>query len=420
MNNAALTDEIEIMAIDEDPNASVFWEIFANEFFPKSKVTTSNAGYDALECIQNKQGRFDVLLCSWELRGLSGYIFMQKARENSKYRHTPFVMFSHLLTQEATTLLTEFGINHCFVKPYNKEAIAQKIKDLILFEKNLDSNQKLMRKVQEYLDEGKPTEALKFVSELAKIKSGPHLHGSLLLQGEVWLRVEKLPQAEQAFREAQKLNPTDQSTLQGIAKVMLKTGLETEAIAILEKLQKDSPKSLTRMLTLGDAYMGAGQINNAEMLFKEMQKFDAENREAQEGLGKVAFSQGQLEIAAKLFKESGKGEQVARWLNNIGIAKVKNGNHNDAIEIYKNASVVLPNDEKTKLIDYNIALAFYKSNRLADAVQAFASALEKDGQYEKAKVALLSSIKEARQKQIKLPNESRLKYLLGKEFPEAS
>ena len=404
------TSANNFMILDDNSNNALFWEMTITGAFDGAKVTVCRTGYEALEVA--KTNRFDFFISSWELEPMSGLVFMQKLREQHKYKFTPFLIFSNVLTPEDVALAEEFGITNFLLKPFEKIKIVEKVQGMYEVEKNLDQTSRLLRKIEDYITENKVSEALKLIT--ATLKPGPQAARAYSLNGDIWARTEHTDKAEKSYGEALKFDANFPPALNGLGKLYLKQKRFDEAVPVFEALHNSSPRNLMRMVTLGGAYLESGDETKAEAMFKKVRGLDDSNTEAAEGLGKVNFNRGNIDLAAKFFRESGKGDELASYFNNMAITNVSRGRFDEGIEIYKNAMKVLPDQGKFHLLEFNIGLALKKSLRAGMACEAFARSLLALPSYEKAFVSMNSSAQEAQTKGEKfnqeLVNQAAQKY----------
>jgi tetratricopeptide (TPR) repeat protein len=386
-----MADEKSFMVVDEKDTNSLFWEMTMKEAFANSTVKCCKNGYDALD--DAKGGRYHFFVASWEMQPMSGLIFMQKLRKIFKYRHAPVLIFSQVLKEEEMALAQEFGIKNYLLPPFTKERILEKVNAMFAEETNLDNTQRMLRKIEDWISEKKINEALKVINDV--LKPGPNAARAYSLNGDIWAQTEHLEKAEKAYRESLKFDEKYVPAMNGLGMLYLKMKKFKEAADQFEIVNRLCPKNLDRMINLGNAYLGNGDDAKAEAMFNQVKVADVSNADASEALGKVEFQRGNLDNAARFFKESGKGEELATYFNSMGIAMVNQGKHDDAIKLYRNAMVVLPDQEKAHLLEFNIALAYKKSNRYGEATGAFARSLIAAPSYEKAYQGMALCMREA-------------------------
>jgi two-component system chemotaxis response regulator CheY len=405
-----------IMVVDENTANALFWEMTLKSRYDGCTILVCKTGIEALDLA--KKQKIDFFVASWELKPMSGLIFMQKLREIRKFRHAPFLIFSQLLNEEDISLAQEFGITNYLLRPFDKTRVIEKVEQMFASEGNLDNIQKTLRKVEDWIVEGKINEALKLISDC--LKPGNHAALAYTLNGDIWSRTEHADKAEKSYKEALGFDSNFSPAVNGLGKLYLKLKRFPEAIQLLESLHKRCPSNLSRMICLGNAYLGTGEDTKAEALFKQVRDLDKEVAEAPEGLGKVNFNRGNMELAAKFFKESGKGAELGGYFNSMGIAMVNQGNNQEAINLYRNAMQVLPDKDKFHLLEFNIGLAYKKSDLYAEAVEAFARSLLCNTAYDKAFQALQICIKEAQNRRLTYNQELVTKALQTRKSTDGS
>ena len=387
-------EKSRFLFVDSDSKNSLFWEMLIKDGFPQAEVSVCKTGFEALDLAERQL--FDFCVASWEMEPMSGLIFMQKLKTVRKYRRVPFLIFSQLLSEDDLFLAREFGITNYLLKPFDKARVISKMTDMINEEKNLDSVQKNLRKIEDYINEGKVNEALKLIPDCLS-KKGAHLMRAQCLYGDMWLKMTQLEKAEKAYKASLLEDPQHTPAKAGLSKVYMKLGRFDEGLVLAEELHKKSKFNLDHMVQLGEAYLDKGDEAKAEQVFHKLGEIDSTNKDAKAGLGKVAFQRGHMDLAAKFFKESGKGDELASYFNNMGIALINQAKRfDDGDKVYLNALKVLPDRAKSYQLLYNLGLAYKKFERHGDATKYFAESLIESPTFEKAYQALLLSVKEAK------------------------
>lgn len=387
------TKAVTVMVVDSNHDNALFWELTVKAAWEDAKVVTCAQGYDAID--QAKATKFDFFVASWDLEPMSGMVLMQNLKEMHRYRHVPYLLFSHVLGDDDLNLAQDFGITNYLIRPFDKERVVEKLKVMYEAESNLDSTQRNLRKVEDWIAEGKVNEALKLLTPLLD-KKGPHLLRAFTLNGDLWSKTEKIDKAEASYKNALKIDPAHAPALTGLGKLYIRLKRFDEGLPLLEQLHSKSPRNLMRMVNLGGAYLESGDEGKAEAMYRKIQALDSDNGEAKNGMGKIEFSKGNFDNAARLFRESGRGEELASYFNTMAIQRVSKGKYDEGVTIYQNAMKVLPDRTKFHLLEFNIGLALRKAGKLGAAVDAFARSLKESPSYEKAQVALRASMAEAK------------------------
>lgn len=386
-----MAESLDVLIVDSDENNALFWEMLIKNSFEGSNVTISRTGFEAIDVA--KQGKFNFFIASWELQGMSGFVFMQKIREQRKYRYHPILIFSSILKEDEISLAGEFGVKNFLLKPFDKAKVLDKMQKMLKEERDEDPALWNLRKIEEWILDDKVTDALKLISQY--LKNGPHAARAFSLAGDLWSRTRHTDKAEEAYKKSLDYESDYLPALNGLGKLYLKLKRIDEATEIFERANQQIPNNLERMLNLGNAYLEKGNTNKAEEMFEKVKAVDEDNPEAAAGMGKVAFAEGNLDLAAQFFRESGKGDELAGYFNNNGIMMVNQGKYDEAISLYSNAIRVLPTESKVHFLEFNIGLAYKKSGRNGPAAEAFARSLIQNPSYEKAFQGLAVSIKDA-------------------------
>lgn len=199
--------------------------------------------------------------------------------------------------------------------------------------------------------------------------------------------------AEKWLRRAVAKNPNYLKALQALADLHMHQGAHAEALPLLERLKANNPRNFRRLSKIGKCHFAMGEYAKAEKAFSDALAIDEFQPEAREELGKIKCVQGDYEAAKVLLARSNNGRKLATFLNAIGIKLVEQKRYAESIEHYKNAQFVLPGNEASHLLFFNIGLAYAKWGRLAEAQKYIRLALVKEPCYERA-AALLKSLQD--------------------------
>jgi tetratricopeptide (TPR) repeat protein len=173
------------------------------------------------------------------------------------------------------------------------------------------------------LDQGKSQEAVSLLEGLTKRSPSPTL---LDLLGEAYTQTKDLAKAEQAYRKAMELDPSELSHQRGLAQTLLAEEKYSDALAAYQKLADLMPDD-------PDVYLRIAQI------YRELHQLD----KAEENLVKARqYSPGSLEVMyneAMLYEAQGRYEDAIRVLS-------------DAVTGIKGQSTVLPSRRRSLSILY--------------------------------------------------------------------
>ena len=184
------------------------------------------------------------------------------------------------------------------------------------------------------LDEGKSADAVSLLEGLASRTPSAAL---LDLLGDAYTQTKDLGKAEQAYRKAAELDPSELSHQRGLAQTLLAEEKFSDALAVYQKLIDLMPDD-------ADTYLRIAQI------YREMHQLD----HAEENLLKARqYAPGSLEVMyneAMLYQAQGRYDDAIRVLS-------------DAVNGVKGQSAVLPSRRRSLAILYQELGQLYKDRQ---------------------------------------------------------
>src|SRR5580704_8930182 len=235
------------------------------------------------------------------------------------------------------------------------------------------------------LDEGKSAEAVALLEGMTSRTPSPVL---LDLLGDAYTQTKDLPKAEQAYRKASDLDPSELSHLRGLGQTLLAEEKYPEALVVYQKLADLMPDD-------ADVYLRTAQI------YREMHQLD----HAEQSLLKARqYAPGSLEVMyneAMLYQAQGRYEDAIRVLS-------------DAISGVKGQSAVLPSRRRSLAVLYEQLGQLYRDRQ---SYQAAAYTYEElghlgDEEDRRARILLMDTYREARDlpKALQVGKEAVAKY----------
>src|ERR1700676_1523607 len=184
------------------------------------------------------------------------------------------------------------------------------------------------------LDEGKCAEAGRLLQGMNNRAPSAAL---LVLLGDAYTQTKDLPKAEQAYRKAVELDPSELSHQRGLGQTLMAEEKYSDALAVYQKLADLMPDD-------ADIYLRIAQI------YREMHQLD----HAEESLLKARqYAPGSLEVMyneAMLYQAQGRYDDAIRVLS-------------DAITGVKGQSAVLPSRRRSLAILYQELGQLYKERQ---------------------------------------------------------
>ena len=381
-----------IMIVDDAEQNLLFFNVLLKEI-GFNKCSTSTNGAEALEIIEQQHIQF--VITAWEMGPIPGTVFVQKARSKKNKKYLPCLIYSKRMNDGDINLTKELGFDSVLSMPFDREKAKDLIKRMIAAEEALSPLEKQLRKLEFYLLDNRPSEALKLVDSKTLTKGEFYARAQTLV-AEIWFRLMKYDKADLHLSEALKDNPDYFPALQLKTQLLSKQGKQSEAIAILVEMSKKSPNNLTTLVNLGCAYVETEQFDKAKETFGKVNALDSSNTELKQGQAKMAFRQGDLSLASQLISELESGDEMARYFNNMAISMVVMGDCERGIATYQNAMKVLADKAKLHLLHYNLGLAWKKKGDIEKALKEFCQSYIVEPRYEKAYNSVARTVRDLR------------------------
>ena len=197
------------------------------------------------------------------------------------------------------------------------------------------------------------------------------------------------------WSEARERNPNYYRAVSGLIRTYTKTGEHLKALALIKRMHTVNNRNLSRITRMGETYLDLNNPYQAEGCFLRAIESDKYNDRARNGMAEVKFLQGDLTQAKDLLAKSRDRTIIAQHLNHKGIELVRAGRYAEALKHYMQAHYILPDQDKSSFIFYNIGLCHSRWGNLAMAEKFLRLALVKNPQYDKA-LRLLQRVKQHR------------------------
>lgn len=313
------------------------------------------------------------------------------------------LVIGHGMTREDTIFLAESQVGGIFSLPPKLAAWERQISAFIRRVEGHHANEVSRANSAEERVVGRFLEMLSVwdrVSDEMKMKSTEQL---LRVLGDSSRYAELLAKkciAEKNFRSAEQWlqksiskNPNYFSAMQLLSDVYFEMGKGDKSLELLEKLRESNPRSVQRLVKIAKCHIQRNEYDKADKVLSDALCIDEFYAEAREQLGRVKIVLGDYESARSLLRHTSKNRDLAHFLNKMGIDLVARAKFKQSIEHYKKAQFVLPGNEQSHLLFFNIGLAYAKWGKLSEARKYVNLALIRQPNYEKA-INLLQKIEE--------------------------
>ena len=100
------------------------------------KTTLKQLGYenileaesgDEAQGLLKEEGPFGLIVCDWNMPGMSGLDLLRWVRQTDRLRGLPFLMVTAEAKRENILEAIQAGVTNYVVKPFNKQKLADKI-----------------------------------------------------------------------------------------------------------------------------------------------------------------------------------------------------------------------------------------------------------------------------------------------------
>lgn len=316
-------------------------------------------------------------------------VFFVEREINGKYCHDlvqflknqyPDVLIIILTTEVAREILIylhEIGANNVITKPISPDMLIEKIAFTI----------KPRGQIGELIDAGKKLnetgmfdEAAVLARKILEIKPGSP--AALLMLGDSFKGQNKMDEALNAYMEASRNGKLFLDPIKKIAELHKITGNVREETKYLERLDRLSPLNVDRKISIGDNYMSLGERDKAVEIFDDAIKLATKEAMAQVGRVTRTIAEHCIsnapELSEKYLRQSLESKKGAldksdiETFNRLGITLRKQGKPDLAIEEYRKALKIAPNDAG---LYYNMAMAYSEGRQFQDAYNFLDKAL---------------------------------------------
>jgi Tfp pilus assembly protein PilF len=201
---------------------------------------------------------------------------------------------------------------------------------------------------------------------------------ALILQGR-----HDFEAAHKHWESAVELNPNYFLAYENWAKSLTALNKHDAALVVLKRMCALNNNRISRLAQMGFLQLEMKNLVSAEHLFRTALQKNPNQPKALNGLAEIQFLKGEYDECKRLLAQSSQAPAIASRLNKLGVQLVQKGNYELALELYRNARNVLPDNEKGPLLFYNMALCYSKWGQPAMARKFATLALIKDPAYQK-------------------------------------
>jgi tetratricopeptide (TPR) repeat protein len=224
--------------------------------------------------------------------------------------------------------------------------------------------------------------AIKEYETIVRLK--PNDLDNRLLLGQLYGLNHDSAKAEEQFRAAQKIDPSNEDVVLDIAREYSEQGDLNHAAKVISDVP-EGDRSGRMDFALAALYDELKRPKDAAAAYQAALEQDPNNTDAERGLAAALAASGQMEAAAKVNAQILQSDpQDPQALIREGEIQRQKGDYEQALTTFKKAEAQLSNDKDPELI-YNEALTYAGLGRFDDSVKAVKQLLaltaSQDGKY---------------------------------------
>jgi tetratricopeptide (TPR) repeat protein len=287
----------------------------------------------------------------------------------NQYPDVLIIILTGEVAREILIYVHEIGANNVITKPISADMLIEKIAFTV---KPRGQIGELIEAGKKLNESGRYEEAKAIARKILEIKPGSP--AALLVLGDSFKGEGNMDDALAAYTEASRNGKLYLDPIKKIVELHKETGNTREETKYLERLDRLSPLNVDRKISIGDNYMALGEKDKAVEVFDTAIKLATKEAMAQVGRVTRTIAERCIASAPEVSErylrqslEARKGmldKSDIETFNRLGITLRKQGKWDQAIEEYRKALKIAPNDAG---LYYNIAMAHVEGRQYQDA-----------------------------------------------------
>jgi tetratricopeptide (TPR) repeat protein len=193
--------------------------------------------------------------------------------------------------------------------------------------------------------------------------------------GNIALSNNKLSEAAEYLQKAVNINPTDATDHYNLALVYLKQKRTEDALPHLKKAESLSNENTQILENLGLAYQQINDYQKSIEIYQKILKVNNKNINALSQIANIFYKEGKIHEALNAFKSIAEFRPATEHARiaylNIGNILDDLQRFDEAIEYYKKALIIKPNDDSAY---YNMGITYKHANQNEKAIHAWQKA----------------------------------------------
>lgn len=372
-----LRDNGQIICVSDDRNLveNLRTLVIDTLKMPPASLNISNradlVGRAARNAVENKKA--PVILIEQTLNGRD--LTFATRMIKTAFPELKVLMLAQETDKNHFVLLHESGVDACLIKPLDKVGLLEKIALAIKPREQVD---RAIEWARVLMQQGENLRALQVATQA--LEQQANSSAVLILMGDIFKAMGEYDKSVDAYTKASGSSALYLEPLKKLAELYEERGNTKKQIEYLEKMDAVSPLNLDRKIQIGELLLKMNRPDKARLMFDQAMKLGS--RQAKESISSVAYRVADLytevdPAMAAVFLQKGLETRKEFWshedlgtFNRLGLLLRRAGKWAEAVEEYKKALTVAPNDDS---LHYNLSVAYFEGK---DFEQARAMALK--------------------------------------------
>lgn len=332
----------------------------------------------------------DLILCDWNMPRMNGGELLRAVRDNDELKDLPFLMLTAEANEATVAEAGEVDVDGYILKPFTPKLIQEKI-DKVLEARDTPSPLETHLNVGQVFLKSKQYDRAKEEFEAA-LKINPNSPRALLARGQLDEAQGRVDEALKRYEQAVKLSPNFLKARKALVRHYQDKGDLTKTLEHLRASVRISPRNLDSQVEFGRVLILKGRNDEAHEAFgKVIKLFKDDLPETARRVGEIYLETGLEAEAEEVFLQGlATNPNDIHLYNRLGIAYRKQKKFKEAVENYKAALRIAPDNEK---LLYNLGRAFFEAEDRERSESAMRQALKLDPDFAEAEEFLTRVLK---------------------------
>jgi len=171
-----------ILIAEDDEHICIALNAIVKKAINCDKIVLAEDGDKAWTALQNN--KFDLIISDWNMPGLTGQQLLDKVRQSKEHKTTPFLMLTARADKTSVITAVQSGANDYITKPYEKDKLIEKIKNLLAQAKQRSSSIDSLQQENASKNQDESQDIIQYI--LGRFKEGkvelpilPHVYNSV-------------------------------------------------------------------------------------------------------------------------------------------------------------------------------------------------------------------------------------------------